>query len=312
LAISYYAASKDGSNTEKSYNTFGTESQINFAASGDLNNGMKYAAGFSWEMDGGETLNSMGGATEGTYIEFISGGTTLGISTDRAGTVDGKGTSVNFAGFGYAPISGMGTSIVGTTFNKKVDNGFGFNVQQKIADGVFSANYIPNTGALATQDIGNSASKTANDNGESAYEITYTGKIAGADIFVGMVNVNSVANSSAPNDLKGEAYSIAYPFGKAKVGVSRGVTKSQASTVVKDTTTQYGVGYALSDALSVSVARTIGDRSTSSKDETIDILALGYNLGPVSVQLQYKDAADIGGTAGADGQQLGMYVSTKF
>ena len=57
LGISYFATSNETSSVNSlSYNGFGTESQINLSSSGDLNNGMKYAAGFSWEIDGSETL----------------------------------------------------------------------------------------------------------------------------------------------------------------------------------------------------------------------------------------------------------------
>ena len=91
LGISYFATANESNvniNTDRSYNGFGTESQINIANSGDLNNGMKYAAGFSWEIDGGESLGGAGGdngkaSTEGTYIEFISGATAFGVGADR-------------------------------------------------------------------------------------------------------------------------------------------------------------------------------------------------------------------------------------
>jgi len=42
------------------------------------------------------------------------------------------------------------------------------------------------------------------------------------------------------------------------------------------------------------------------------LVALGYNLGPVTVQAQHKIAQNVGGTAGNDGEITGVYLGTKF
>ena len=49
-----------------------------------------------------------------------------------------------------------------------------------------------------------------------------------------------------------------------------------------------------------------------SKDETTDFVAVGYNLGHVSVQAQYKDVENLAGTNGQDGKIFGLYLGTKF
>ena len=62
-----------------SYRAVGRETQINIANKGKLSNGMDYAAGFSWEIDGGEALGSGGtstgdganGTNENVYIDFF-------------------------------------------------------------------------------------------------------------------------------------------------------------------------------------------------------------------------------------------------
>jgi hypothetical protein len=63
-----------------SYNGFGKEAQINIANKGKLNNGMDYVAGFSIEDDGNQTGSYF---NENTYINFISGNTTLHIGQDH-------------------------------------------------------------------------------------------------------------------------------------------------------------------------------------------------------------------------------------
>jgi hypothetical protein len=311
LGISYVATSNETSGaTADSHNGFGAENQINMGATGDLNNGMKYAAGFSWEFDGQETFTD-GNGFEGTYIEFISGGTTFGISADRAPNIDGIGA--NFVGYGYSKIDGVGSSIV-TTSNTEVYGNFGFNVRQDLGGGnVISAFYAPNSGSKVGRDIHNGTTKSVIDGGESAYNLNYTGKIAGADIKAGLVTTNGAATYS---DATAQGLAISYPFGKTKVGFSYAKTESSAATGATSTeltTWQYGIAQAVSDTVSVGLTYVDADTNATGKtNEKVVIAALGYNLGPVSVQVQYKSAEDIGGTTGTDATSLGMYVGTKF
>ena len=334
LGISYLATSNESgtNNGDRSYNGFGNESQINIANSGDLNNGMKYAAGFSWEIDGGETLghtatgasgyafDSAGASTEGTYIEFISGDTTFGIGADRDTSLDGLG--VNFVGFGYRTISGVGTSTssVATGANSSItnssygtNNSFGFYANQKVAGGTVGVNYIPNTGHVATQDIANGATKANIDGGESYYSATYKASVSGFDIHAG---VNSTTGVSTFSDQEGRGISLAYTMGKTKVGASYGeLDKSVATGGAKNQndTTEIGIAHAVSDNTSVGLTYTTTDSSLAGKtEEEIYTASVGYNLGAVSIQIQLKDAQDIAGTAGLDAQQIGMYVGTKF
>jgi hypothetical protein len=314
LGISYVATSNDTSGaTSGSYNGFGLENQINLAGSGDLNNGMKYAAGFSWEMDGDETLSGAG-MREGTYIEFISGGTTIGINGDRADNLDGIGA--NFVGFGYSNIStstGAGTSIMIQSPNDPYGE-IGFNLRQDLGGGnKVSVFYVPNSGGKYGRDIQQTSTKTLVDGGESAYSIVYTGNLAGVGIKAG---VNQTNGASTFSDLKGQGVQLDYTFGKTKVGASYARTESSAATgsaAVKNTTYQYGIGHAISDTVSVGAYYADAETSTASTtNEKIMGVAVGYNLGPVSVQLMLKDAQDIGGATGTDATQVGMYVGTKF
>jgi hypothetical protein len=312
LGISYVATSNDTSGaTSGSYNGFGLENQINLAGSGDLNNGMKYAAGFSWEMDGDETLSGAG-MREGTYIEFISGGTTIGINGDRADNLDGIGA--NFVGYGYSNTSGgSGTSIMITSPNDPYGE-IGFNLRQDLGGGnKVSVFYVPNTGSKYGRDIQQTSTKALVDGGESAYSLVYTGNLGGVNIKAGVNQTNGVSTYS---DLKGQGVAVDYTFGKTKVGASYARTESSVasgSAAVKNTTYQYGIGHAISDTISVGAYYADADTSTASTtNEKIMGVAVGYNLGPVSVQLMLKDAQDVGGTTGVDVTQVGMYVGTKF
>ena len=47
-------------------------------------------------------------------------------------------------------------------------------------------------------------------------------------------------------------------------------------------------------------------------DEKIDVLALGYSLGPVAIQAQYKSAENVAGYSGADVDLIAVKVGTRF
>ena len=61
---------------------FGRETQINVSKTGDLNNGLKYASGFSLEFDGGSEGSST--SNENVYFDVISGNTTVSFGLDHA------------------------------------------------------------------------------------------------------------------------------------------------------------------------------------------------------------------------------------
>ena len=94
-----------GANSET---TFGRESQINIANKGKLNNGLDYAAGFSWELDGDEALggDSTAGAVsndstnarqENAFIDLIvNKDITLSISADHMPNTDVTMTNLVF------------------------------------------------------------------------------------------------------------------------------------------------------------------------------------------------------------------------
>jgi signal transduction histidine kinase len=51
---------------------------------------------------------------------------------------------------------------------------------------------------------------------------------------------------------------------------------------------------------------------TNLSDEKINLFAVGYNLGPVTAQLQYKKVDNHANVTGYDGEQIGAKLSTKF
>jgi hypothetical protein len=315
LAISYMASSEDLTTASNgSWNAFGKETQINISNSGDLNNGMKYAAGFSWELDGGETM-ATGAGNENVYIDLIAGSTTFSLSADHIPTINQNPT--NLVGFGYVRGEGAtGTSTGLYTANQgEVGSSYSFAVMQKFGGTTLTAAYAPHVGADANRDIFNANNATSNYNtASSATSINLTGDlgVAGLNVFVGR-DQQSKQNTTA--EITRTKYAATYKSGKFTVAAERDVYDADKTSANEITSQSVGVAYAVSDTVSVGATMATAERganSSSQGEEKTTIVAVGYNLGAVSLQVMAKDINDHNGTIGYDAQQVGFYLGTKF
>ena len=109
-------------------------------------------------------------------------------------------------------------------------------------------------------------------------------------------------------------FSIAADWRKAEGVISNAdatIGGSNKSETIKGKS--IGLGYALTKDVTASVTRGKADTNrTSSVTETIDVVAIGYNLGAVTTGLQYKKVDDAIGVTGADAKSLQFRIGTKF
>jgi len=113
IDMSYFGTSGKGgtvgtTKSQSSQRGFGKEAQVNFANKGKMTNGMDYAAGFSIELDGPDT-GGTGTFAENTYVDLISGNTTITLGADHIQSPDRNVT--NLVGFGYLGIDGINNVI---------------------------------------------------------------------------------------------------------------------------------------------------------------------------------------------------------
>ena len=313
LGLSYFMSSDDLATVanRKSLNGFGKESQINIANSGELSNGMGYAAGFSFEFDGADAAGEAQKA-ENVYIDFKAGDTTISVGADHFQNTDKHLT--NLVGFGYIGADGASNDAVSIYPTSAQTNygAYGVGLLQKTEIGSFGINHTPNrTNALAANDIGNALTKAAVEStAKAATEITFVGNLGveGLNIIAGTV-MNKKANGKT-RDGDGHRVAASYTAGGVTVAVD---TVEDSDGTNERTGKSVGVAFAASDALSIGVTLAEADSTaSSSKDEETKMIAIGYNLGPVSVQAQYKDVENLGGTNGNDGTLFGIYLGTKF
>ena len=317
LGISYFSVGNKSENKANDVGTFGRESQINISNKGKLNNGLDYVAGFSLEFDGGDsTLATSGDITkavatgqqqENVYIDFISGNTTFSVGVDHFQNTDAHMT--NLVGFGYIGADGINNvSSIYPTSGASLYGSWGVGVAQKAAGGQFGLYYTPHSTNQATTDIGSALTKAAQIDNPGGYELTYAGSagVKGLTLLAGYARADS---PSAGAKVGGQRLAAKYNLGSLTFAIDD-VTQKALNTSDTDGRS-YGVAYAVNKDVSVGV--TYGEaKRPGLKDEETVLVALGYNLGPVTVQAQHKIAQNVGGSAAADGELTGIYLGTKF
>ena len=338
LALSYIAQKTE--DKSKSYRGFGKESQFNLAASGALNNGWNYKAGTSIEMDGNDgiataKINTSNAGTSGdalnvghiqaqqaenTFIDFINGNTTISIGADHMNFTDTNIT--NIVGFGYIAADGVNNAKGLYPQNVSTYSAFGIGAVQNTSLGKFAINYTPSSSkAASANDIFNVVNSKSVGQAESAYEINYSGNLGlnGLTVIAGYTSAQRLAVANTA-DATSSRIGAKYNFGQFTVAADRSretnvQDMTAFSTAQKISGDSVGVAYAINKELSVGAtyAEAKNDlKTTYPKIESTTILAVGYNLGPVSVQGQYKNAQNVAGQSANDGQSLSFFVNTNF
>jgi hypothetical protein len=308
LGLSFLAHSYDpssGSDRTNSFNAVGRESQINISNSGDLSNGMKYAAGFSWEAEGSDTL--AGAQTgENTYIDFIAGNTTISISGDHVANINVNPT--NLVGFGYLQAAGGKY----TTSSGYIGGNYSVSLVQKIQGTNVTLSYIPHVNSnKSTTDIFDGVSNsTADAQGASGTSVVINGDlgIPGVSALIGR---DTTSRDGTTKKIEKTKLSAAYTAGKVKIAVEDDEYDTGTASTSVDSKS-IGIAYAVSDAVSVGLTYGEAETKSSSVTEETTMVAVGYNLGAVSVQAQYKTVDNLGASQGVEGQEFGITFQTKF
>lgn len=340
LELTYMAhSSKQASTGINSFRGFGKESQINIANKGKLNNGMDYAAGFSFEFDGPDA-SATNTHSENVYIDLISGNTTFTIGADHIQNPDANVT--NIAGFGYLRYDGsFGTNPVTTTSSRtglyiaganSPYSAYGVGVMQKTPIGTFSYYYAPtnNTNSGALNDIHNSASASvgepagsARGSDESSMEIGFRGDLGVKGLTVlAFANKADQKDAITGGDEKGRRFAAVYTTGPFTIagdyakteGTTTGETATAFQTGEEVKARSLGLGYAITPNLSASITRGKAETNVTArnKEETTDMIAIGYNLGAVTTTLQFKQVDNHAGNAGADAEAVQFRIGTRF
>ena len=342
LGYKAYEAKKAAKSNE-SYRGFTRETQINVQNKGKLSNGIDYTAGFAWEIDGSESVSNGGTAadnagtthgafSENTYINFISGNTTLHIGADHIQNPNFEIT--NLAG-GVADIDDLvaerrqagnaaasaNSSLAAVHKTNDASSGsqrHGLGLIQNFGLARASIFYTPGGDAAANDASGNSL---GTDAGQSQIELMIRGDmgVKGFDAFVyrGVQDTDTPGTTGLTEDVTGTKYGLSYNFGQFSIAASQSKVESTAS--IEGKTTSLGAAYAVNKELTVGLihSKTSADGVTTSArsvtpDEKLKAINIGYNLGPVVANVVYVDSENVGGVTGTDPKVLFVNLTTKF
>ena len=301
-----YKAVETTKQTSGANSGFGTETQINLRTKGKTNLGFDYAAGTSLENDGDQTAAIV---NEETYIDFISGNTTISIGRDHIQRSDSDRSAAQLVGYAASEIAlgilkntGGNLGATATTFDSQnlfqsslgaaPSASFGVAALQKTPVGTFSINYVPTNQAPGTSESYNGIQ------GKSAYELGFTG-----DLGVKGLNVIAFKNTEEKRDAqaaKREATNLGanYNFGSLTVAYNQKDHKGSGSlsTTVDVTEKQYAVAYAVTPALTVAIRQDKASGAATAETAKINSLQLGYNLGPVALIAGVADVSNVQGS----------------
>jgi hypothetical protein len=306
------------------------ETQINVSNKGKLNNGLDYVAGFSLEMDGGESIGT-GATGENVYIDLISGKTMFTIGGDHfmnpnfeitnlAGGVSDIDDVV--AGQGSTTSDASLAAVYSTNSAASANQAMGAALTQDFGVAKAMIAYFPSrSGGEAMSNDGSGF--TAVDTGNSQIEGMIRGNLGvkGLDTFVyrGKSESNTPGTALSGKDLTGTKYGASYNFGQFSAAASQ--SKVTTSTDMDAKTTSLGVAFAASKDLTIGLihSKTEADNVDSASttkavvpDEKLKAINIGYNLGPVVANVVYVDGDNNGGVSGNDPKAVHLNLTTKF
>jgi len=306
--------------TTTSNRGFGTEQQINFATKGKLNvGGLDYAAGFSIENDGVQTINQF---NENTYVDITnaSSGTTLSFSVDHIQRNDSDRSAGNI--FGFAPSefssSGPSGSLMSATPGPGVGQSQSVAVIQDIGKfGKLAYNYAPTLTDKSTTTLttGSGSSEAFTETNEkSAYEISFVGDLGVKGLTVDYFTSKQKQMSGVAIKAEGENIGVRYNTGALTFGVARKVwNDDSASPKVEITEKNYGIAYAVNNNVTLGLLHATAETTTAATEtQKLTAIQLGYNLGPVALTVGVARNTDIAGTNGADSDMIMTRLTGAF
>lgn len=300
------------------------ETQINVQSKGKLNNGMDYAAGFALEFDGDQTASATGAKSinnENTYIDLISGGTTLSFSIDHMNDFDrSMAPKVGEHGGSTGAAGGATTATMILVDPINTATAFGINLRQAFPGvGQLTLGYNPTATCSSTDSAGCGGSDTAvvEGNEGSAYsallELSNLG-IKGLSAEAGyMSQQKKVGSTSSPTrDAQFITAGISYTDGPFSIGYNRKEFEDGKSTLETRHQNDVGLSYTVGNISYGAYYQKVESNLTTKVDETYKALAVGYNLGPVAAMVNVAKNSDLGGTSGADLDSITLKLRTSF
>ena len=277
-ATSIFFGGEDNSNAG---NGWSMTDQIDFNASGEMDNG--FTVDMYLQFDNGTGFDdktlAIGMGDMGTLTFSGHGG------NGPVGAWDDKTPSANEESWGTS----IGGTVDGPTNSAVSDNSFIYDYT--ISDGIaLKAAYKPSKGTAL----------------ESSTEIgiSYTG-MEGLTVLAAMGE-----NNSAADKIDLSVFSVNYAMGPITVGFQ--ANESDRGTGTDEDFSAYGISYAVSDDLSVSYGVSSLDYSSSLEDQDSSAVSVSFTAGGVGISASHQTTDNVAGAAAADNSSYEINFSFAF
>jgi len=293
--------------------------ELNFTASGELDNGWTW--NYSTELDPAATAAGGAALNDDSQLTVKTDFGTIGMFTSEGGL----GTHLSFAQDAYALMSDTGYAEGKT----EAANISGFNNMQYHLPAdilpfstTFKAGYATSgntvTGSSNTSNVAPSASVGST----SQYQVT-TVPMEGVKVLVSYLEQDSVLASDEQSAEAG-AVSITYDYGNYAFGIGRSMNAPRiADDAVGDSivsfteNTNFSVGYAVNDDLSVSYTRERSENETLTSttavyDVELDSFQAAYTMGGMTVAVAHTQMDNIGYIQNAKADETIIAVTMAF
>jgi len=288
-SISYTSNSIVGIGGGGNGNPWAMSDTVNFAASGELDNG--WTISYTLGLDGSAT--AAGAAFEDRTLAIGLGdmGTLTFMGQDGSsvvGAMDDKLPAAHEESWNFSGGPGTGTTTGNNAWKYAYSGVEGLTVE---------ASYVPSTATAA--------------NGSTDMGITYSG-IDGLTIGVAAGTDDTGGSGTAVDE---SAMYVTYAYDAFTFGVQS--NESDSATAGADSEfTGWAVSYAVSDDISISLAQTEIDRegTSTATDSIIEHTAIGasYTMGSMAVSATRADVDNAGGHQDRDGEAYVVELSFTF
>ncbi|MBD1146097.1 porin, partial [Pelagibacterales bacterium SAG-MED34] len=260
---SIFFGGEDNSNTP---NGWSMTDQIDFNASGEMDNG--FTVDMYLQFDNGTGFDdktlAIGMGDMGTLTFSGHGG------NGPVGAWDDKTPSANEESWGTS----IGGTVDGPTNSAVSDNSFIYDYT--VTDGIaLKAAYVPSKGTAL----------------ESSTEIgiSYTG-MEGLTVLAAMGE-----NNSAADKIDLSVFSVNYAMGPITVGFQS--NESDAGTGTDEDFSAYGISYAVSDDVSISYGASSLDYSSALEDQDSSAVSVSFTAGGVGISASHQTTDNVAGAA---------------
>jgi outer membrane protein OmpU len=266
--------------------TIGMGNSVTFAGSGETDSGLNVS--MSFELDQG--------AGDGTG-PFDSHSVSVGNDTLGTLTVHGHG--------GSNSASALDTTAAGDFW----DNTLGIAKANKPGTAASGNNLVVYSLPTIMDGLSAGASYASdgeNDQGSTAYGLTYTG-VEGLSVSFGKGNDESTVNVDKDQTIM----KASYAYGPVTVAVSNNDYNHTTSTSDQEVKS-YSLAYTVTDAISVTYGVETIEKSGKSNDIDVEGVTASYTSGGMTVGLTSIEAENVDHATGADNDNEFWKVSLSF